>query len=415
MEYRELSTAEAPTPAERSHKPGVGNQTKLVGAASVLGLQSSAGNRAVTRELARGCTQAVQRAPDPPRPRASYVAHPAALADCVGVLRGLYRIADVGTITDLRRFKTIAVGQVVAADEPEVGRLVWTANGKWNDPVISAALASLNATRWDPGQSKSTRGATGAPGDAEQRMLSHENDSEYVVKAMAVSRPMCADCATAVAQYGADNGRVLVAVVPPPDERELEARTRALAAVSAAAGRLRGQFELYSGEHQTEANLINSPSVTGFVGFWTNRLFNKDIPSTNIWTNTFGSLAAVDSSVTAGDIRRAVASLIRARRQFLLAQREYVAWKDGIEPAGQKAQIAIGVIALATIAAVVAPAAIAAAGSETGATAAAEQLAVRIAATVAQADATMLAAEAAMTEAELIAEAELEVELLLGL
>lgn len=389
------------------------------GPAAILGLQRVVGNRVVASSLSARPATFVQRTKVHAKPQsAAYVAHPAALSDCVGVLRRMYQIVGVGTITDLRRFKTVAVGQVVSVDEPEVGRLVWTANGNWNDPVIAAAFASLNAVRWDPGQSTSPRGNTGAPGDAEQRMLSHETDEEYVVKAMAVSRPLCGDCAEAVTEYGRDNGQLLVTVVPPPGEREQQARQAAVAAAAAAAGRLRGQLDLYAGEHKVQAELINTPSITGFVGFWTNRLFNKEIPPPTIWVNAYGALAATDAALTRNDVRATMGSLIRARRQFLIAQRQYLTWKEGIEPAGEKAQVAIGVVALAAIAAVVAPAAVAAAaeaGGEVGATAAAEQMTLRIASTIAQADATMLAAETAITEAEIMAEAELETELLLGL
>lgn len=383
----------------------------------LLHLQRIAGNAQVTAWIASG--RVLQRAPDPTRPRpASYVAHPAALADCVNVLRRFYQAAPVGTLADLRRFKTIAVGHVVATDAPEVGRLVWTANGNWNDPVVSSILGGLNAMRWDPGQSKSTRGSTGAPGDAEQRMLSHETDDEYVIKAMAVSRPLCGDCSAAVIDYGLDNGRVLIAVPLVPEEREVQARTDALTAIAAAAQRLRSQYALYSGEHAAQAALIESPSFSGFAGYWTNRLFNTEIPPPTIWLNAFAALAATDSSVRGNDVRRALANLIRARRQFLLAQRRYITWKEGLEPAAAKTQIAIGVVAVAAIAAIVAPAAVAAmaeGGAGAGATAAAEQMTVRIAASIAQADATMVAAEAAVAEAEFVAEAALEAELLVGL
>lgn len=388
--------------------------------AILTSLQRQAGNRAVSSVIARGVsdtTKSVQRAPEPPAPgsRAALVAPPSALADVTARLRAVYATVPVTTLYDLRQFKTIAVGYAIEEDPPNEHSLVWTANGNWNDPFIEAAMAAQGINRWDPGRSRAPRGAAGAPGDAEQRMLSEEN---YVIKAMVVSRAPCGDCVAAIADYGIDNGPVQVDVVLPPDERQLEARAQALASIASVAQAVRSQVEQASGEHQAQLDLIYKPSVTGFVGFWTNRLFNKEIPPTAIWNNAWGALAAVGSSAASGDVRRALGSLIRARREFLLAQRQYLAWKEGLEPAGQKAQIAIGVIALAAIAAVVAPAVIeaaAVASADVGSAAAAEQMAVRIAATLAEADATMLAAEAIMTEAELAAEAELETELMLGL
>jgi hypothetical protein len=298
-------------------------------------------------------------------------------------------------------------------DDPQHMLLAWTANGNWNDPFIAAAMGALGVMWWDPGQSKSPRGKNGAPGDAEQRMLSEEN---WIVKAMAVSRPLCVDCADAVADYGIDNGPVQVAIVPPPLEREIEARAKALAALAEVAARVRAQLELYAGEHKTEAAMIETPSVTGFVGYWTNRLFNTDVPPQTIWIKAYGALAAADSAIRSGDARRALANLIRARRQFLLALRRYSTWKDGIEPAGQKAQLAIGAIALAAIAAIVAPAVVAAAAEgagEAGSLAATEQMTVRVAQVIAEGDAEMLAAMEADAELEIAQEAAFETDLLL--
>jgi Domain of unknown function (DUF4157) len=340
-----------------------------------------------------------------------YVAHPSALADCVGILRRLYELVGPATLHALRRYKTVAVGMVVERQHPEVGRLVWTANGNWNDPVITSTLAALNVQRADPGRSRVSRGATGAPGDAEQRMLEDAEDAGFVVKAMAVSRELCADCSVATAEYGREHGQVLIGVILPPEQLD---QAQALAAVAECAQRLRSQLELYSSEHRAQSALITTPSFSGFAGFWTNRLFNREMPPPTIWVNAFAALAAVNSSIQNRDVRRALANLIRARRQYLLAMRQYVAWKDGIETAGRKAQVTIGLIAIGTILAVVAPAAVAALARPDSAVAA-QQAAVRIAAIIAEADQVMLATEAAMTEVELVAEAGLETELLLGL
>ena len=119
---------------------------------------------------------------------------------------------------------------------------------------------------------------------------------------------------------------------------------------------------------------------------------------------------AVESALARGNIRDATANLIRARRQLLVALRNYASWKNGIEPAGAKAQVAIGAVALAAITAIVAgpmivEASIGEGAAGAGAGATEEQLAVRIAENIARADQAMLAWEAEVTEAEIQAEA----------
>ncbi|MGA5316912.1 DUF4157 domain-containing protein [Streptomyces pseudogriseolus] len=195
----------------------------------------------------------------------------------------------------------------------------------------------------------------------------------------------------------------------PQPSRETEAKAKALAALAECAQKLRRQLDHYSGDHRIQAELIDRPSFSGFAGYWTNELFNGPVPPQAIWLNAFASLAALDSSVRAGDVRRATESLIRGRREFLLAQRRYVAWKEGIVPAGRKAQVAIGVLAVAAALAFVAPQLLTPDKAP-----AAEQLVVRISALIAEHDAKMLAADAIVSEADIAAEAEAEVEAFLA-
>lgn len=226
--------------------------------------------------------------------------------------------------------------------------------------------------------------------------------------------PDCKVCTAATEHPVGNEGLILYQVYRRSgEERKKESaptpeKAKALAALAEGAQELRRQFDHYSGEHKVQAELIDRPSVSGFAGYWTNQLFNGPVPPQTIWLNAFASLAAVDSSVRTGDVRRATASLIRGRREFLLAQRRYLIWKEGIEPAGRKAKIAIGVLAVAAIAAFVAPQLLTPEKAPQ-----AERLVVRIAELVAENDAKMLAKDAFMTEAEIAAEAEQEVELLL--
>lgn len=195
----------------------------------------------------------------------------------------------------------------------------------------------------------------------------------------------------------------------PQPSQETEAKAKALSALAECAQKLRRQLDHYSGDHRIQAELIDRPSFSGFAGYWANQLFNGPVPPQAIWLNAFASLAALDSSVRAGNVRRATESLIRGRREFLLAQRRYVAWKEGIVPASRKAQAAIGVLAVAAVLALVAPQLLTPDKAP-----AAEQLIVRISALIAEADAKMLAADAIVSEAEIAAEAAAEVEALLA-
>ncbi|MEW2051680.1 hypothetical protein, partial [Streptomyces sp. NPDC005476] len=231
--------------------------------------------------------------------------------------------------------------------------------------------------------------------------------------------PDCVLCTAATKHPVGEEGLILYQVyrrssrrnreqAAPHPPREAEAKARALSALAEVAQKLRQQLDFYSGEHRIQAELIDRPSFSGFAGYWTNQLFNGPVPPQTIWLNAFASLSAVDSSVRAGDVRRATESLIRGRREFLLAQRRYVAWKEGIEPAGRKAKVAIGVLAIAAIAAFVAPQLLTPEKAP-----AAEQLVVRISAMIAENDAKMLATDAIASEAEIAAEATEEVEALL--
>ncbi len=391
--------------------------------AAMLAVQRTAGNRAAGKWLSQVSRRSVQRGNPPSAPPATpapYMANPAVLGDCVNVLQQVYAMQDPATLAILRKWKTLAIGAVVDPDEPDVTILHWTANGNWNHPGITSALSSLGVRRWDGDSSKLPRGPAGAPGDAEQRLMS----GDHILKALAVSRPPCLDCAPALEAYGAEHGQVLLAVVVPPHQEEETDQKAALDKIRAAADRTGHALTQTESEHAAQAALINTPSVTGFVGYWTNHLFNTDVPPPTIWTDAHGSLLRVESDLGRGDVRAATASLARARRQFLIAQRRYLSWKDNIDAAGAQAQVAIGEVAFAAIVAVVAGPviveavieALTEAAAEGAAESVEEQLATRIANTVAQGDQALLAMEARVAEAEIEAEVltemnELEAEL----
>lgn len=178
---------------------------------------------------------------------------------------------------------------------------------------------------------------------------------------------------------------------------------------------IKNQLDLSEGEHKAQRDLIYKPSVTGFWGFWTNRLFNKDVPLLSIWDQVHALLTRADAVLQAKKPEAALNALLQARRAYLAALADYTRWKDGIQGAATKMQIAIGVTAVAIVVAVVAPTVVAraaqGASSSASGAAATEQTLIRIADVVTKADQTMLAVEEAAAAEELAASAALEAEM----
>lgn len=315
-----------------------------------------------TRGTGSPATATTQHPPRAKKSRYQYDAHPASVRPCVTRLQSLYLVLDEATLESLRHYKTIAIGVVVEKSRPETPRLVWTASSNWSAGLATTWLDSRSVTRWDPDESRMPRGRSGdpigAPGDAEQRMLSAADQNDFVVKAMAVSRPPCHDCYFQLAQYGNEYGQVVVEVVPPPSRPEQERREQ-LERVADGARRIRKLLELSEGEYMLQKQLIEKPSATGFVGYWVNHLHNADIPPVTIWAAAHGALAALDAELKRGDPLRAMAKLLRARREYVIALRQYETWKGGVEPAAKKAQAQIWTVAALTILAFLAPAMVA--------------------------------------------------------
>jgi hypothetical protein len=167
--------------------------------------------------------------------------------------------------------------------------------------------------------------------------------------------------------------------------------------------RLKSLYELYSTEHQVQLNLSNE----SFAGFVTNAVFNSDKPQTVIWNNAFARLLAVKRHLKNRDVAKATAEMMIARLWYLYAMNKYSVWKDGIEGAGKKMQIAIGVTAaLIVVAAGVAylatPAAAGAAATGTTSATAAQQTLARIAASCTEAERVFRIADAATKEAQIL-------------
>lgn len=149
-------------------------------------------------------------------------------------------------------------------------------------------------------------------------------------------------------------------------------------------GNLRRQLEMSTGDHSQQINIITSldglqKTFVGMMGYATNKLFNKEKePDIMIWNNAFVGVARAQRLAAQNDILEASKEFVLARSHYLAALKTYLAWKDGIEFAGAKMQVAIGATAVLAIVALVA--AFAAQGAIAGV--ATEQAFVRVAANI---------------------------------
>jgi hypothetical protein len=149
-------------------------------------------------------------------------------------------------------------------------------------------------------------------------------------------------------------------VVIMPDENRIkdrrDARERVTNSLRDLLATVRRQNDQFSGEHKMQSDLITSnPSVTniiGIAGFWTNHLFNKDVPSLTIWNPSFGSALRSERLLHEGKLPEAYAAALQARAELMRAIAIYLRWKDGIQGAGTRMQIAIGAVAVAAVLAV---------------------------------------------------------------
>ena len=206
-------------------------------------------------------------------------------------------------------------------------------------------------------------------------------------------------------------------VQPDPAAARIEKeRNEVLDKLGKALQKLRSQAERVKGEHKAERELLTdvgslSKAAVGFAGFVTNKLFNSDVPEILIWNNTFLRLEAAEQAVKGRNVKRAMKEYLFAHTHFLAAQQKYEKWKNGIEAAAVKMQLAIGATALLLIGAAVGAfaATVLTAAGETASAVAAEQTIVRVATAVQRADAVIRIAEATSLAEEEAAEREMEI------
>lgn len=142
-------------------------------------------------------------------------------------------------------------------------------------------------------------------------------------------------------------------------------KDKVAAAVLAVLAAIEARAREYSSDHKAQAGLTqgSAGNFVGFFGYWTNHLFNTDPPALLIWDEVWTNLAHARSLIREGRVSEVGPSLVAARFGLMHATAVYFRWKDGIEGAGKKMQIAIGATAIAiVIAAAAATVASAAAG-----------------------------------------------------
>ena len=125
-------------------------------------------------------------------------------------------------------------------------------------------------------------------------------------------------------------------------------KTKVISTLRTVIDDLQRQYERNSGEHKAEADIIagSEGDFTGFWGYWTNHLFNSDVPPTTIWNPCFSELEHARRLLREGKLAETAMSLITARSELLKATAIYYRWKNGIEGAGTKMQVAIGAVAV---------------------------------------------------------------------
>jgi hypothetical protein len=164
---------------------------------------------------------------------------------------------------------------------------------------------------------------------------------------------------------------------------------------------------------EAHRQLINKPSVIGFVGFWVNELYNTQPPDQTIWAEVDGLLVRVDNALKRKNVQEATAALMRARRAYTIAVKKFTVWEAGLPGAAAKMERVIERVAVAAVLAFVAPTILSKLNPKTVSDAA--QTMMRIEEVMVKADRAIRIAEVAGEELELALQAEEEVEQLLAL
>ena len=347
----------------------------------------------------------------------SFKATTADLDHLADLMTQLGKLVDAKTRQTLIMYKTVAIGLVVDNDgDPTT---VYSTSGDWTNQSLRTAMEKLGIQRCEPGGGKRARGKGGAPGDAEQLLLEAAETNNFSVKAMAVSQGICLDCQEAIKNNEGETIMVRVVRIAKDGEKSADSG-KALGELQDYFERLTNALNSSHSEHVAEARLITDPSFSGFAGYWTNRLFNRDIPGIIIWNKAFVSMARAEACLKRKKLAEALSHLLEARIHYLAALKNYTNWKSGVEGAGVKMQVAIGAVAVVTVVLVTGPAIVAALGEAGGEASEAAETLDKIRVVTEQADKVFEAVDAAeeaasVEEIERMAEIERDMELVQSL
>lgn len=315
-------------------------------------------------------------------------------------MRQLAEGVDYETRMWLMRNGTVAIGWT--EDQDGHPRDVYTVNNNTTNQSLRDAADRLHLDRWTPNPRATGRGHVGAPTDAEQLLLEGEDAYNSTLYAMVVSRGLCVDCTDAVDNKDGEKIPAIVERIAPTGA-DIEIQKK-LSKIQDLYDRVKNEIDRMEGDHKAQKDLYDH----NIFGFWTNRLFNKEPPELIIWVRPIPYLAAARRAIRQGQPASALRAVLQARRALTICARQYLTWREGIDGAGTKMQIAIGVVAAAAVIAFVAPTVLGAGAVEGSAEA---SQVVRIAEIVENADQVLARVETISSEAELMHEAALEVEM----
>ena len=319
------------------------------------------------------------------------------LGEAGAVLAAFYVFARQvpGLLDALAGWKTIAVGKTAAGKSSFGDSLIWSSNGDWGLPKNFFNSKGWQVWQFDTGESGTPTGDA-TTGHAEQRLLEIAETEGAVVKAIAVSRTPCGSCAEAISAYGQKHGQVLVGVLPPPpapvrkkapeDEKEKDKKKKedsqkkeqtdttvpepvpaapkgqptpvgqnARMLAESTLESLRQLSEQLEGHHRILEKGLRDGTIISFVGFWVNRVNNGPMPQLSVWNPVHSALLHARGLILENRLAEATTTLQEAATAYAGAASEFLAWKDGIGPAGVQAERQIAIAAALAIIAFVAP------------------------------------------------------------
>ena len=208
--------------------------------------------------------------------------------------------------------------------------------------------------------------------------------------------------------YG-DRGVGFRQIIGIPVQSLNEKAARALVLLKDLKARLQREVERVADEHSMAADNLETGGgglINAFAAEMGRLVVDRfdPLPPLTIWGKPLGRLQAAQRALWTGDLTTAFNELVLGRRAYLVALKQFVTWKNGLDAAGKSAETAIVVtaigVALAAVGAWVALGADMGALGSAGGLAATQQATLRIAAEVAADEARIRIATAGELEAE---------------